>query len=310
MKKEALTFLISFIALLLIALSLTPACTPIQPAITPDVPKAPVAQPPAQAASSENQSAVSEETPPVTAPADEETWYPVTTFSGIISETTPVFHIYGTEWRLTWTIEAENLDTAVFKIAIYPEGQPFNLWQTVSNDGLSTGTVNYFMSYSDKRDLFIKVTAFNVKQWNIDMEDNANAATAYPVFISSIHYRGTVFPPDPENGFCYERVEPDEYVVIKNLSSCYVDMTGWQLKNISKPSPVFKFPPLTIFPGGIIRVYTDECNTSEGCLTFYYGFGDIWSNDHSDIAVLYDALGNEVSRKTYLIPTPMNSTEE
>jgi hypothetical protein len=310
MKNEVFRYLVIFVSLLLVLLSAAPACAPLQPATLPEPPNPPVSQPPAQPATSENQSATVAETPPATPPADEETWYPVTTFSGIVNETTPVFHIYGTEWHLTWTIEAENLDTAVFKLAIYPKEQPFALWQTVSNDGGTSGTLDYFMSNVDKRDLFIKVTALNVQLWTIEIEDNAIAATSYPVQINSIHYKGTFYPPDPKAGFCYERVEPDEYVVIKNLSSCYVDMTGWQLKNISKPSPVFKFPAFTIYPGGIIRIYTDEYLPEFGGLTFYYGFGDIWSNDHNDIAVLYDALGNEVSRKSYTVPMKLNQAAE
>jgi hypothetical protein len=310
MKSEALKYLVSFGALLLVLLNTAPACTLLQPTTLPEPPKPSVSQPPTQPSTSENQSATAAETPPATSPVDEETWYPVETFSGIVSETTPAFHIYGTEWHLKWTIEAQNLDTAVLKLAIYPKEQPFALWQTISNDGGTSGTVDYFMSNVDKRDLLIKVTALNLQKWTIEIEDNAIAATFYPVEISFIHFKGTVFPPDPEAGFCYERVEPDEYVVIKNLSSCYVDMTGWQLKNISKPSPVFKFPEFTIFPGGIIRVYTDEFRPLEGGLTFYYGFGDIWSNDHSDVAVLYDALGNEVSRKSYLVPMKLNEAAE
>jgi hypothetical protein len=250
------------------------------------------------------------ETPPSNQAVDEETWYPVETFSGEVNETTPVFHIYGTEWHLTWTIDAENLEKAVFKLDIYPRDAPYTIWQTVTNSGGSTGTLNYFLSSVDKRDFLIKVTAQYLRHWTIAIEDNATAATSYPIQITLIHYRGTVYPPDPEKGFCYERVELDEYVVIKNLSTCFQDITGWSLKNISKPSPTFKFPPVYIMPGGIVRVYTDEYNPETGGFTFYYGSGDIWSNDHSDIAVLYDALGNEVSRKSYLVPVKLNNEGE
>lgn len=310
MKNEAFRYLVSCAAFLLVLLSLSPACTqlPAAPATTPSKPQ--TTKPAAPPATSENQSAEAAETPPVTPPSDEGTWYPVATFSGIVNETTPVFHIYGTEWHLNWTIEAEDPETAVFKLTIHPKEQPFIIWQTVSNDGGNSGTLDYFMSNVDKRDLFIKVTALNLQQWTIKIEDNAIAATSYPVEISSIHYKGTVFEPNPDEGFCYERVEPDEYVVIKNLSSCYIDLTDWKLKNISKPSPTFKFPPAVIMPGGIIRIYTDEYHPETGGLTFYYGFGDIWSNDHNDIAVLYDALGNEVSRKSYTVSMPLNQAAE
>ncbi len=303
MKNEAIRYLVSFTVLLLITLNLAVACAQPQPNPAPVPPKSQVTTPPA---TSENQSTKEAETPPANQAVDEEKWYLVETFSGAAGETTPVFHIYGTEWRLTWTIDAEKLETAVFKLSIYPKEQPYAIWQTVSNSGSSTGTVNYFLSSVDKRDFLIKVTAQNVQHWTIAIEDNATAATSYPVQIYMVHYKGTVFPPDPPNGFCYERVEPDEYVVIKNLSEYYQDMSGWVLKNISKPSPTFKFPPAIILPGGIIRIYTDEYHPETGGFTFYYGYGDIWSNDKPDIAVLYDALGNEVSRKSYAVHTEIN----
>jgi hypothetical protein len=260
-------------------------------------------------ATSENQSTKEAETPPANQAVDEEKWYPVETFSGEANETTPIFHIYGTEWHLTWTIDTDHPETAVFKLAIYPKQEPYFLWQTVSNTGGSTGTINYLVSSVDKRDYLIKVTAQNLRHWTIAIEDNATAATSYPVQISSIHYKGTVYLPDPSAECCtYERVEPDEYVVIKNLSTRSQDITGWVLKNISQPSPPFKFPTYTISPGEIIRVYTDEYHSETGGFTFYYGYGDIWNNDNSNTAVLYDAHGNEVSRKSYAVPTELNGT--
>lgn len=307
MKTEAVRYLVSLMVLLLLALNLVTACAQPNQNPAPVAPKPSVTQP---SASSENQSSNELATTPSNQPVDEEKWYPVETFSGEVSETTPVFHIYGTEWHLTWTIDAENLEKAVFKLDIYPKDAPYILWQTVTNSGGNTGTISYFLSSADKRDFLIKVTAQNLRRWTIAIEDNATAATSYPVEISSIHYKGTVFPPDPPNGFCYKRVEPDEYVVIKNLSTCYQDLTGWELKNISKPSPTFKFPLYTISPGEIIRVYTDEYHTETGGFAFYWGAGDLWSNDHSDIAVLYDALGNEVSRKSYAVPMKLNNGGE
>jgi hypothetical protein len=305
MKNDTARWLVSFMVLLVLALASVVACA--QPTLNraPVTPKPPITQPPA---SSENQSSNEGVTPPSNQAVNEEIWYPVETFSGDVSQTTPIFHIYGTEWHLTWTIDAENLEKTIFKLDIYAKDAPYAVWQSVTNSGGSTGTLNYFMSPVDKRDLLIKVTAQNLRNWTIAIEDNATAATSYPIQITLIHYLGTVFPPDPPNGFCYKRVEPDEYVVIKNLSSCYQDVTGWQLKNISKPSPTFKFPPYTISPGEIVRVYTDEYHTETGGFTFYYGYGDIWSNDHADIAVLYDALGNEVSRKSYAVPMELNGT--
>jgi hypothetical protein len=304
MKNDDIGYLVSLITMLLIITGLAVACTEPQTNPVPLPTKPRVTQPPA---ASENQSAKETVTPPTNPAPAEETWYPVENFSGETNKTTPVFHIYGTEWHLTWTINADNLDKAVFKLTIYTKDQPYIIWNSVSNEGGDSATVNYAMSNIDKRDFFIKVTAQNLQHWNIAIEDNATAATSYPIQITYIHYKGTVYPPDPEKGHCCtDLVEPDEYVVIKNLSTCYIDLTGWKLKNISKPSPTFTFPAVLIVPGGVIRIYTDEYHAEFYGLTFYYGQGDIWSNDKPDIAVLYDSLGNEVSRKSYTIPMGPN----
>ncbi|MGA7678483.1 MAG: lamin tail domain-containing protein [Dehalococcoidia bacterium] len=155
----------------------------------------------------------------------------------------------------------------------------------------------------------------------------AIAATSSPIEITYIRYKGTVYLPDPENCLCYKRIEPDEYVVIKNLSETSVKMGGWVLKNITKGYPSFTFPPYFVFgPGQIIRVYTDEIypecgawlefggdskapyceNPGKIWFSFNWGVGDIWSNEKPNIAVLYNARGNEVSRKSYVVPMEMN----
>jgi hypothetical protein len=315
MKNKAIRYLISFTVSLFLTLNLVVACA--QPKPSPPSPVPPRAQPPT---ATENQTP--EEAPPVNEAINEKEWYTIGIFSGKGNDTTPAFHIHGTEWRITWTIDAEHPETAIFKLVIYQKDASYAIWQTVSNPGSSDGEVNYFLSPEDKRDFFIKVTAQNLRRWTIIIEDNAPGTTSSPILITYIRYKGTVYPSDPEEGICYERVEPDEYVVIKNLSECYVDMSGWVLKNITKWYPSFTFPLNFILgPGQIIRVYTDEiypeCETwrefgtkapyytdsEKSWLSFYYGPGDIWSNDKPDIAVLYDAQGNEISRKSYAVPT-------
>ncbi|MCJ7654064.1 MAG: lamin tail domain-containing protein [Dehalococcoidia bacterium] len=302
MKNKAIRYLISFTVLLFLTLSLVVACAQPNPSPPPALPKNPPAQPPT---ASENQPP--EEQPPVNESKDEEERYTTGTFSGEGNDTIPSFHIYGTEWRITWTIDAADPETAIFKLVIYQKDAPYVIWQTVSNSGDSGGDATYVLFSGDKRDFFIKVTAQNLRQWSIIVEDNATAATSYPVRITYIHYKGTVYPPVPEVGLCYERVEPDEYVVIKNLSECYVDVSGWVLKNVNKIYPLFTFPSAMLLPpGAVIRVYTDEVHPETGGFCFYWGPGDIWSNDKPDIAVLYDAQGNEVSRKSYTLPMKIN----
>ena len=320
MKNEAIRYLIPFTVLLLLTLSLVVACAQPGPGLSPTLPEATSPEPPSTQppASSDNQAP--EGPPPVSEAKDEEEWYTTGTFSGTGNDTIPSFHIYGTEWRITWAIDAEDPEAAIFKLVIYQKDAPYAVWQTVSNLS-SSGKVNYVLFLGDRHDFFINVTAQKLRQWSIIVEDNASAATSYPVRITYIRYKGTVYPSEPEEGVCYERVEPDEYVVIKNLSECYVDVTGWVLKNMNKLYPTFTFPSCIMVPGGIIRVYTDEVHPETGgyrlCpgsafleptggLCFCYGPGDIWSNNKPDTAVLYDAQGNEVSRKIYTVKMEIN----
>ncbi len=57
--------------------------------------------------------------------------------------------------------------------------------------------------------------------------------------------------------------------------------------------------PCILYPGQTVLVFTDEIHCQYGGLSFNYGQGDIWNNAYTDIAVLYDAQGHEVSRKSY-----------
>jgi hypothetical protein len=159
----------------------------------------------------------------------------------------------------------------------------------------------------------------------------AVAPTSSPVLITYIRYKGTVYPLEPECCICYKMVEPDEYVVIKNLGETSVKIGGWMLKNITKGYPSFTFPLNFVFePGQIIRVYTDEIypecdawlefgedtkapyceNPGKIWFSFNWGTGDIWNNKTPDVAVLYDAQGNEVSRKSYAVPMEINEASK
>ena len=58
-------------------------------------------------------------------------------------------------------------------------------------------------------------------------------------------------------------------------------------------------PLCILYPGQTVLVFTDEIHCQYGGLSFNYGPGDIWNNAYTDIAVLYDAQGHEVSRNSY-----------
>ncbi|MCD6358886.1 MAG: lamin tail domain-containing protein, partial [Dehalococcoidia bacterium] len=116
---------------------------------------------------------------------------------------------------------------------------------------------------------------------------NQNAASPPLVRITDIFYDGVV-----------PRVESDEYVEITNLGGQGQDVTGWVLKDISEGYPSFTFPSYILAPGVSIRVYTNEINPEWGGFSFGYGRA-IWNNTDPDTAALYDAEGQEVSRRSY-----------
>lgn len=309
MKNKDIRCLISFTALLFLTTSLVAACAqptpspPIIPSIPP--PTQPETQPPPV---SENQTP--EEAPPANEASNEENWYAIGNFSRKGNYQIPAFRVYGTELRITWTMDTEHPESAALDLIIYfsPSG---SIWKTATFKGGNSGDIIYLVGPGGNRDFSISVMARNLLHWTITLEDNAPAIIYSPIEITHISYKGTVYPPNWDDCCSPELVEPDEYVVIKNLSENPVNMGGWVLKNISKPSPHFTFPNHFVAePGQIIRVYTDEYHFETGGFSFYYVHGDIWSNDNPDIAVLYDAQGYEISRKSYAIPMEINEASE
>jgi hypothetical protein len=317
MKNKATRYSIPFATLLLLIFCLIVACAQPEPSLPPKPPETPPTQPPP--ATVENKPPV--ETPPVDKPKDGEQWYKVETFFGKENQNLPPFHIYGTKWRVTWTIDAEERQDAALDLLIHFDSASGDIWKVLPYTGGRNGTVTYLLESGGNRDFFIAVIARNLRQWTITVEDNATAAVSSPVQITYIHYKGKIYPTDPDKCCAPERVEPDEYVVIKNLSESPQEMGGWVLKNIDRGYPSFRFPlNFVLGPGQITRVYTNmiypECekwrefgSLPEDCapfmnlwFTFNYGIGEIWSNEKPDVAVLYNSRGEEVSRKSYAVP--------
>jgi hypothetical protein len=52
-------------------------------------------------------------------------------------------------------------------------------------------------------------------------------------------------------------------------------------------------------PGQLILIFTDEIHCQYGGFSFNYGLGNIWDNTNPNTAVLYNAEGHEVSRRSY-----------
>ncbi len=94
------------------------------------------------------------------------------------------------------------------------------------------------------------------------------------------------------------RVESDEYVEITNLGTETIDLAGWVLKDISEGYPSFTLPSYTLQPGQSVRVYTNEIHPEYGGFSFGSGKA-VWNNSGPDVAVLYNAQGQEVSRMSY-----------
>jgi len=107
------------------------------------------------------------------------------------------------------------------------------------------------------------------------------------VQITKIFYDGLV-----------PQVESDEYVEITNHGGAAVDLKGWILKDITDGNPSFTFPAYNLQPGESIRVYTNEIHAEYGGFSFGSGQG-IWNNSNPNTAALFDARGQEVSRKSY-----------
>ncbi len=107
------------------------------------------------------------------------------------------------------------------------------------------------------------------------------------VVISCIFYDGTV-----------NRYEPDEYVEITNLGDADQDLADWKHQDISDTTPVFEFPSHQLAPGDVVKVYTNEVHSQWGGFSFGRGSA-VWSNNDPDRAGLIDAVGNQVSSRSY-----------
>jgi len=60
-------------------------------------------------------------------------------------------------------------------------------------------------------------------------------------------------------------------------------------------------PRCILYPGQTILVFTDEVHCRTGGFSFNWGQGNIWNNVAPDTAVLYNARGEEVSRRSYFV---------
>jgi hypothetical protein len=115
---------------------------------------------------------------------------------------------------------------------------------------------------------------------------SSKAPTGETVVINNIFFTGSA-----------GSNEADEYVEIQNWQDIPMDVTGWVLKNINNGA-TFRFPSCVLQPYEIVRVYTNEIHPEFGSFSFESDRA-IWDNKSSNTAVLYDAQGREISRRSY-----------
>jgi hypothetical protein len=86
----------------------------------------------------------------------------------------------------------------------------------------------------------------------------------------------------------------DEYVELQNTGSQPQDLSGWRL--LSERGAQDCMLSGVIDPGEVMLIWARSEDAGNG--GFNCGFGsNIWNNDEDDPAVLFDAYGNQMSRK-------------
>jgi len=181
---------------------------------------------------------------------------------------------------------------------------------TISVDGQGTTTPDSG-TYTYDEGTQVTITATPASGWEFD-HWGGDASGSSPTFVITIDSNKTVnayFKQVTTIGsnvqitrIFYDglvsRVESDEYVEITNLGSEPQDLAGWVLKNISEGYPLFTFPSYILASGKSVRVYTNETHPEYGGFSFRSGKA-VWNNSDPDTAALFDAQGQEVSRKSY-----------
>lgn len=245
-------------------------------------------------------------------------WHTVQVFSGKGNLVTTPFQVTGTKWQLNWNIKSDFSPDTGLIIHIFRKDKPYAIWQTIFATSSKEGQQVFPIETETGEEFFLKVFARNLAEWTIMVQDNSQTTPIFVVEISRIYYKGERYSRDTENCICYEIIEPDEYVVISNTGNRPQKMGGWTLKNVTKGYPTFTFPlDFVLNPGQSVIVTTNKVYPDCGAwlefgtdapyctntlwFSFFFGPGDIWDNKVPNIAVLYDARGQEVSRKSYTV---------
>ena len=111
------------------------------------------------------------------------------------------------------------------------------------------------------------------------------AVAAASVVLTDVFFNGTV-----------SAAEPDEYVELQNQGTLPQDMGGWRLASV-RGGQTYAFSGLTMQPGQICRVYTNEVHP-EWCGLSWAKATAQWINT-GDRANLIDATGKIASSIGY-----------
>jgi hypothetical protein len=87
-----------------------------------------------------------------------------------------------------------------------------------------------------------------------------------------------------------------EYVVIRNVDSVTIDMTGWQLYDFGS-NYRYTFPPFTLAPGASVQVWTGT--GTNDAFNLYWGQRQAVWNNTGDTATLVRADGSFVDDYSY-----------
>ncbi|NTU83788.1 MAG: hypothetical protein HGA45_31185 [Chloroflexales bacterium] len=114
-----------------------------------------------------------------------------------------------------------------------------------------------------------------------------------------------VTPPTPDPAqVTIQQIEYDppgddvqgEYVLLTNSGGSAADMTGWTLRDLANNT--YTFPTFSLAAGAQVRIWT-KAGTDDAANLYWGRSQAVWNNSGGDTAILRDAAGTEVTRRSY-----------
>lgn len=97
-------------------------------------------------------------------------WRTVTSFSGSTDKTTSSFEIKGTEWRVKYSVQADDLTAALIYFYVHSTAStsfPETHWTCYQAECSDTEYV-----YSGPGTYYLKISAANIDKWTVEIEEN------------------------------------------------------------------------------------------------------------------------------------------